>query len=85
MTQNLVLFQELADAAGSTNLRDQMYVLFQRAIREEEDRGRELLCQLSEVTKRTSQREAYTTEIKVLGPGQLAVKPLSFMIEIHTS
>ncbi|GJT85499.1 hypothetical protein Tco_1067216 [Tanacetum coccineum] len=76
---------ELADAAGSTNLRDQMYVLFQRAIREEEDRGRELLCQLSEVTKRTSQREAYTTEIKVLGPGQLAVKPLSFMIEIHTS
>ncbi|GKD79150.1 hypothetical protein Tco_1341771 [Tanacetum coccineum] len=74
MAQNLVLFQKLVDAAGSTNLRDQM-------LPKEEDCRRELLRQLCEVIEQLNQREAYIAEIKVLGP---RVKPLSFMIEIHT-
>ncbi|GJZ35023.1 hypothetical protein Tco_0580840, partial [Tanacetum coccineum] len=39
MAPHLVLFEELDDAASSTFLRDQMYVLFQREIWEEEDWG----------------------------------------------
>ncbi|GKE27234.1 26S proteasome non-ATPase regulatory subunit 13 homolog B [Tanacetum coccineum] len=43
-----------------------MYVLFQRAVSEEEDWGRVLLRQISEVTERLSQCEAYIAEIKDL-------------------
>ncbi|GKB46491.1 hypothetical protein Tco_0897244, partial [Tanacetum coccineum] len=61
-----------------------MYVLFQRAVSEEEDWGRVLLDRISEVTERLSQCEAYIAEIKVLGPRLFAVEPLSYMIKIHT-
>ncbi|GKA50032.1 hypothetical protein Tco_0743105 [Tanacetum coccineum] len=61
-----------------------MYVLFQRAVLEEEDCGRVLLRQISEVTERLSQLEAYIALIKVLGPRVLTVEPLSYMIEIQT-
>ncbi|GJZ61456.1 hypothetical protein Tco_0617593, partial [Tanacetum coccineum] len=71
---------ELADAAGSTNLRDQMYVLFQRAVWEEEDCRRVLPSQISEVNKRLSKLEAYIVDIKVLGLRLLAVEPLGYMI-----
>nr|GFA41359.1 hypothetical protein [Tanacetum cinerariifolium] len=84
LSPHLVLFQELYDAAGSTNLKDQMYVLFQRDVSEEEDWGRVLLRQISEVIERLSQCEAYIAEIKVLRPRLLAVEPFSYMIEIHT-
>ncbi|GKC68132.1 hypothetical protein Tco_1100730, partial [Tanacetum coccineum] len=60
----MVSFQELVDASRSTNLRDKMYVLFQRAVREDEDCGRELIRQLCEVIEQLSQREAYIAEIK---------------------
>nr|GEY46826.1 RNA-directed DNA polymerase, eukaryota [Tanacetum cinerariifolium] len=66
------------------SIRDQMYVLFQRAVSKEEDWGRVLLRQISEVTKRLSQCEAYIAELTVLGPRLLVVEPLSYMIEIHT-
>ncbi|GJT70342.1 hypothetical protein Tco_1029628 [Tanacetum coccineum] len=48
MAPSLVLFQDLVDAAGSMNLKDQMYVLFKRAVWEEEDWGRVLLRRISE-------------------------------------
>nr|GEX37957.1 hypothetical protein [Tanacetum cinerariifolium] len=72
MASNLVLFQELSNAAGSTNLRDQMYVLFQRVVSKEEDWGRVLLRQISEVTKRLSQCEAYIAELTdfIVGLGE---------------
>ncbi|GKA41550.1 hypothetical protein Tco_0734210 [Tanacetum coccineum] len=61
-------------------LRDQMYVLFQRAVWEEEDCRRVLPSQISEVNKRLSKLEAYIVDIKVLGLRLLAVEPLGYMI-----
>ncbi|GJX03711.1 hypothetical protein Tco_0189627 [Tanacetum coccineum] len=84
MAPRLVLFQELAEAAGgSTKLQDQMYVIFQREVWEEEDYGRFLLRQISEVTERLSNREAYIAEMEILGPHMLAIQPLGYMREIY--
>ncbi|GJW97819.1 integrase, catalytic region, zinc finger, CCHC-type containing protein [Tanacetum coccineum] len=47
-----------------------------RAVSEEEDWGRVLLRQISEVTEWLSQCEAYIAEINVLGPRLFAVEPL---------
>nr|GEW03099.1 hypothetical protein [Tanacetum cinerariifolium] len=60
-----------------------MYVLFKREVWKEEDYGRFLLRQISEVTKRLSQREAYIDEMEVLGPHMLAAQPLGYMKEIY--
>ncbi|GJY24426.1 hypothetical protein Tco_0398084 [Tanacetum coccineum] len=84
MAPRLVLFQELAEAdGGSTKLQDQMYVIFQREVRKEEDYGRFVLRQVSEVTERLSNRESYIAEMEILGPRMLVVQPLGYMREIY--
>ncbi|GJV10952.1 hypothetical protein Tco_1352493 [Tanacetum coccineum] len=52
MAPHLVLLEELDDAASSTFLRDQMYVLFQREIWEEEDWRTVLRDRCLEVSER---------------------------------